>query len=194
LKRTHTLTPVPTFSSHFAFGRDDRGTAAIEFATVAMILVTILGNAVDFGIYEYRTMQVQEAAQAGAQTAWSVFYSLPPVCSAPAMLPATQNCSDLTAAITTAVQSTSLGDRAALASGYPAEGYYCVNSSGVLQSVGSLSSKPSDCSAAGSATTSPGDYIQIAVTTPYSSIFPGFSVVGLWGVTSISATSWMRLE
>jgi len=43
-----------------AFIRDDRGTAALEFAAVAMILVTILGNAVDFGVYEYRTMQVQE--------------------------------------------------------------------------------------------------------------------------------------
>jgi len=31
-----------------------------------MVLVVILGNAVDFGIYEYRSMQVQEAAQVGA--------------------------------------------------------------------------------------------------------------------------------
>jgi hypothetical protein len=84
--------------------------------------------------------------------------------------------------------------RATLASGYPAEGYYCVNSSGALQSVGSLSSKPTDCSAAGSASTSPGDYVQIAVTAAYSPIFPGFSVIGLRRLTSISSTSWMRLE
>jgi len=108
--------------------------------------------------------------------------------------PPTQNCSGLNTAITTAIQSTSLGSRATLASGYPAEGYYCVNSSGVVQSVDSLSSEPSDCSAAGNASTSPGDYIQIEVITAYSPIFPGFSVVGLWGASSISATSWMRLE
>lgn len=177
-----------------AFGPDDRGTAATEFAVVAMILVTILGNAVDFGVYQYRTMQVQEAAQVGAQTAWSLFYSSPPTCNAPAQLPATQNCLGLNAAITTAIQSTSLGSRAALASGYPAEGYYCVNASGALQSVGSLSSKPSDCSSVGNANASPGDYIQIEVTTAYAAIFPGLSIIGLRGASSISATSWMRLE
>ena len=69
-----------------------------------------------------------------------------------------------------------------------------MNSSGALESVGSLSSEPTNCSAAGNANASPGDYIQIAVTAAYSPIFPGFSVIGLWGVSSISATSWMRLE
>ncbi len=185
---------TPALSSRPGFVRNDRGTAAIEFAAVAMLLVVILGNAVDFGVYEYRSMQVQEAAQAGAQTAWLT-------CKAPNLLPATQNCTasngataNLTDAVTTAIQSTSLGTRAALASGYPAEDYYCVNSSGALQSVGSLSSKPTNCSAAGNSSVSPGDYVQIAVTTPYSAMFPGFSVVGLWGLSSISATSWMRLE
>jgi Flp pilus assembly protein TadG len=167
--------------------RDERGLAAVEFAVVAMLLVVILGNAVDFGVYQYRTMQVQDAAQVGAQTAWSV-------CNTPSLLPATQNCSGLNAAVTTAIQSTSLGTRATLASGYPAEGYYCVNSNGVLESVGSLSSKPADCSAAGNASTSPGDYIQIAVTTAYAPIFPGFSVIAFKGASSVTGTSWMRLE
>jgi Flp pilus assembly protein TadG len=188
-------TEKPAFRLRLAFYRDDRGSAAIEFAAVAMLLVVILGNAVDFGVYEYRSMQVQEAAQVGAQTAWSAFYaSSGNICNAPANLPATENCASFNAAITTAIQSTSLGTRAALASGYPTEGYYCVNSSGALQSVGSLSSKPSDCSAAGSASTSPGDYVQVAVTTAYLPIFPGFSVIGRRGASSISATSWMRLE
>jgi len=47
---------------------------------------------------------------------------------------------------------------------------------------------------AGDAGASPGDYVQIAVTAAYSPIFPGFSVIGLRGASSISATSWMRLE
>jgi Flp pilus assembly protein TadG len=185
---------TPALPSRVGFVRDDRGTAAIEFAAVAMLLVVILGNAVDFGVYQYRSMQVEEAAQVGAQTAWKT-------CNTTNLLPATQNCTtangaaaNLNAAVTTAIQSTALGTRATLASGYPAEGYYCVNSSGALESVGSLSSKPTDCSAAGNANASPGDYVQIAVTAAYSPIFPGLSVVGLWGASSISATSWMRLE
>jgi Flp pilus assembly protein TadG len=167
---------MPALPLRLKLTHDERGLAAVEFAVVAMLLVVILGNGVDFGGYQYRTMQVQEAAQVGAQTAWSV-------CNTPSLLPATQNCSGLNAAVTTAIQSTSLGTRAALASGYPAEGYYCVNASGALQSVGTVSSKPADCSAAGNASTSPGDYIQIAVTTAYAPIFPCFSVIGLWGVS-----------
>jgi hypothetical protein len=167
--------------------RDTRGTAAIEFAAAAMLLVACLGNAVDFSVYEYRGMQVADAAQIGAQTAWQTCYS-------PSMLPATQNCTGLDAAVTTAIQSTALGSRVTLAQGYPAEGFYCVNASGVLQSVGSLSSKPADCSAAGEAATSPGDYVQIGVTLPYEPLFPGLTVVGRWGVSSLSAVSWMRLQ
>ena len=142
---------APALRLRLRFSRDERGVAAIEFAAVAMILVTILVNAVDFGIYEFRTMQVQEAAQVGAQAAWSIINTPGSACNSVAMLPATNNCPGLNAAVTTAVQSTSLGRRATLATGSPSESYYCVNASGALQSVGSLSSKPSDCSAAGNA-------------------------------------------
>jgi Flp pilus assembly protein TadG len=176
------------------FRQDISGTAAIEFAGAAMLLVVCLANAVDFSVYEYRTMQVQDAAQIGAQTAWQT-------CNTSNLLPATQNCTtsngaamNLNAAVTTAIQSTALGSRVSLSSGYPAEAYYCVNSSGALQSVGSLSSKPANCSAAGNANTSPGDYLQIGVTATYAPLFPGFTVVGLWGVSSLSAVSWMRLQ
>jgi hypothetical protein len=132
-------------------------------------------------------MQVADAAQIGAQTAWQT-------CNSASLLPATQNCSGLSAAITTAIQSTALGSRVSLSPGHPAEGYYCVSASGALQSVGSLSNKPSDCSAVGSASTSPGDYVQINVTASYAPLFPGLTVVGNWGVTSLSAVSWMRLQ
>jgi hypothetical protein len=165
---------------------DERGVAAIEFAGAAMLLAVILANAADFSVYEYRKMQVQDAAQIGAQAAWQT-------CGYPSMVPATKNCSGLNAAVTTAIQSTGLGKSVSLSSGYPAEGYYCVNSSGALQSVGSLSSRSSDCSAAGNANASPGDYVQIGVTAAYAPIFSSFTVVGLWKVSSISAVAWMRL-
>ena len=151
-----------------------------------MFLVVGVLNATDLGYYMYQRMEVENAAQAGAQAAWKTCYDQS------TMLPATTNCSGLNAAITTAIHSTSLGAAVTLASGYPAEGYYCVNSSNVLQSVGTTSSKPSDCSAAGSSTTAPGDYIQVQVNYNYSPLF-GISVMSASGITSISMTSWMLL-
>src|ERR1700736_1210431 len=83
--------------------RDRRGTAAIEFAGVALFLVACLLNAVDVGRFIYQRMQVEYGAQVGAQAAWKTCYD------PGTMLPATLNCPKLTAAITAAIQSTSLG-------------------------------------------------------------------------------------
>ena len=169
------------------FCEDRRGTAAVEFAGAAMFVVLGLLNAIDVGYYTYQRMEVENAAQVGAQAAWSTCYD------PTYMLPATQNCPGLNAAIGSAIQSTSLGGAVALGSGYPAEGYYCADSAGVLQSVGSLSSKPANCSAAGNPNVAPGDYVQVGVTFNYAPLFPGVSVMSVWGVSSISMTSWMRL-
>jgi Flp pilus assembly protein TadG len=169
------------------FRRDTRGTAAIEFAGASVLLVAGLMNAVDLGYYEHRRMEVENAAQAGAQAAWATCNDIS------SMLPATLKCPKLTAAVTAAIQSTSLGTAVSLAAGFPTEGYYCVNGSNALQSVGSLASKPADCTAAGDSTKSPGDYIQVGVTFSYAPLFPGVTVMSVWGITSISQTSWMRL-
>ena len=169
------------------FGRDTGGGAAIEFASAAIFLVLGVLNAVDFGYYMHQRMEVEYAAQAGAQAAWKTCYDVT------SMLPATQNCTGLNNAITAAIHATSLGANLSLQTGYPTEGYYCANSSGALQAVGSLASKPANCSAAGNAGASPGDYIQVGVSYPYAPLFPGVTVMSVWGVTSISTTSWMRL-
>jgi Flp pilus assembly protein TadG len=166
--------------------RDTRGTAAIEFAGVATLLIAGVLNATDIGYYTYQRMEVENAAEAGAQAAWKTCYDQS------SMLPATTNCPGLNTAITAAVQSTSLGTAVTLASGYPTEGYYCVNSSNALQSVGSLSAKPTDCSAAGNANAVPGDYIQVGVTYDYAPLF-GITVMSAWGVKTITMTSWMLL-
>jgi hypothetical protein len=111
------------------------------------------------------------------------------------MLPATQNCAGLNAAITTAIQSTSLGTAVTLAAGYPQEGYYCVNTtSGALQAVGSLASPPANCSAAGNSSVAPGDYVQVGVTYGYSSVFSSLSVMAALNISSITMTSWMRMD
>jgi len=175
--------------------RDDkRGTAAIEFAAAASLLAFSVLNVVDIGLYIYARMQTENAAQAGAQAAWKA-------CNDPSMLPATKTGCDpagagkdyLTPAITAAIQSTGLGTKVSLAAGYPAEAYYCPTASNTLQEVGTLSSRPADCSAAGNANATPGDYIKIGVTYSYSPLFPGISVMGTSGITSITQTSWMRL-
>lgn len=46
-----------------------RGTAAVEFALLAPLLIGILAAFTDFGIGAYRHMQVVDAAEAGAQFA-----------------------------------------------------------------------------------------------------------------------------
>src|ERR1700756_2430202 len=122
-------------------GRDRGGGAAVEFALASLLLVLAVLNAIDFGYYMYQRMEVEYAAQVGAQAAWKTCYDTS------SMLPATQNCTGLNNAITAAVQATSLGTNLSLQSGYPAEGYYCATSSGALQAVGSLASKPANCSA-----------------------------------------------
>src|SRR5262245_14345999 len=119
---------------------DARGVAGIEFSICALVLAIGLLNAIDVGFYLYRRMQVEIAAQAGAQAAWKTCNDQN------TMLPATKNCSGLNDAITAAIQSTSLGSMVSLAAGSPTEGYYCAGSASVLQSVGTLSSKPADCS------------------------------------------------
>lgn len=168
------------------FRNDRRGVAAVEFAVSVTVLVFCLLNAVDTGYYAYTLMEVENAAQVGAQAAWKT-------CNSSSMLPATVNCAGLTSAITTAIQSTSLGASVTLASSYPQEGYYCANSSSQLVSVGSLSSKPTDCSSVGFASTSPGDYIQVQVTFNFESLFPGVTVIGKRGISTINKKSWMRL-
>jgi len=169
------------------FRRDTRGTAAVEFAVAGMFLCAGVLNAVDLGLYEYKRMEVENAAQVGAQAAWKTCYDTS------AMLPATQNCASLNSAITTAIQSSTLGNAVSLTSGYPTEGYYCVNTSGVLQLVGSLSNRPTDCTAAGNSNANPGDYLQVGVTYAYTPLFSGVTVMGAWGISSISMTSWIRL-
>jgi hypothetical protein len=54
----------------FAFGAEARGVAALEFAVIAPLLITTAVATVDIGCGFYSYMQVQNAAQAGANYAW----------------------------------------------------------------------------------------------------------------------------
>jgi len=181
------------------FGAAARGVAGIEFAITGLLLVIGLLNAVDVGYYAYQRMEVENAAEMGAQAAWKTCNNLTTT-----MLPATQinastglpNCPTLNATITAAIGTTSLPKPVTLASGTgainpnPGEGYYCVNASNALIFQGNVSSPPTTCSAG----VAPGDYLQVQVTYPYQSLFPGLiSVMSGWSGIPITKTTWMRM-
>ena len=166
-----------------AFGRDERGLAAVEFALIAGALSLAVLNAVDVGVYAFKKMEVENSSQMGAQAAWKTCDS--------SHLPATTACTGLNTAVTQAVQATSLGTNVTVASGYPSEGYYCVNSSGALVYVAAVASKPSSCSSVGG-TSAPADYILIQTTYTYAPIFPGITVTSALG-TTMTKTTYMRL-
>jgi Flp pilus assembly protein TadG len=163
---------------------DRSGIAALEFAFFAGFLSLGIVNLSDVGVYLYKRMEVENAAMVGTMSARKA-------CD-PSHLPATLYCSGLNAAVTASIQSTSLGSAITLSGGAVSEGYYCVNSSNVLQLVSGVSSKPADCSAAGMPALQPADYIVVAVTYSYSALFQGISVAGLFA-TPITKTAMARM-
>jgi Flp pilus assembly protein TadG len=158
--------------------------AAVEFALIAGVMIYAFLNAVDVGLYLYEEMQVENATQVAAQAAWTA--------CAPPQLPATTNCPGLQSAMSTAVQSTSLGARVTLQSGTPSEGYYCLNASNVLQYVSGVASKPADCTVADQPSLQPGDYISIQTSFAYAPLFPALSIAGTFK-TPITRSALMRL-
>lgn len=166
-----------------AIWADQRGVAAIEFGFFAVFLSAALANVTDVSIYIYQRMQVENATQVAAQAALKT-------CSS--QLPATTNCTGLTNAVNNALGSTSLGGNVSLITGSPSEGYYCVNSSNALQLVHDVSSKPADCTAAGTPSLKPGDYIQVQTTFSYTPLFGRLSVASAFA-TPITSTAMLRL-
>jgi Flp pilus assembly protein TadG len=168
------------------FRKDTRGVAAIEFAFIASAVGVTLLNVSDVAIFLFDKLEMENATQMGVQAA----YAACPLNS----LPATVNCTGLNTAITAGIQSTSLGTAATLVTGYPTEAYYCV-SGGALTSVGPVTSpKPTDCTAAGSASTKPGDYLEIQVTYTFTPLFNGSLTIASLLPGTITNTAWVRLS
>jgi len=165
--------------------RDSRGVAAIEFAFVALFLGVSVLNVADIGIYLYKRMQVENAAQMGTIGALGA-------CD-PDHVPATLagKCPGLNAAVTAAIQSTSLGSSVTL--GALTEAYYCVSSSDALQLMpGGVANKPSNCSGAGMPALKPVDYLTVTVSFSYAPLFNGITVASLF-TTPITKTAWIRM-
>jgi Flp pilus assembly protein TadG len=167
-----------------ALSREQRGVAAIEFAFFAVFLGVGLANVFDVSVYVYQRMEAQNATQVAAQAAWKA-------CD-PSHLPATTKCPGLTTAVQASLAGTSLGTNVALISGSPSEGYYCVNSSNALQYVSDVTSKPADCTAAGTPSLQPGDYIKVQTTFSYAPLFAGISIASTF-TTPINSTAFVRL-
>jgi Flp pilus assembly protein TadG len=167
------------------FGRDQRGIAAVEMAMVLGIFAVGFMNATDVGRYAYQTSQVNAAAQAGAQAALNA-------CDMN-HTPATVNCADLNSAVTTAIQTTTLGSQVTIDGGI-SEGWYCLDATGKLQLAGSVMAKPTDCSgiASPAANASPVLYLQVPVTFPFQPLFPGLTLAKTF-TSTIKRTAWMRM-
>jgi Flp pilus assembly protein TadG len=173
-----------------SFVRDSRGAAAAEFALVATILVYMMLNVVDLGMYVFARMQVENAAQAAAEKAYSA-------CEGTGTLTdVTSKCSGIATVITSAAQNTSLGTSVtAQISTSPAEAYYCSNGSGGLTKVTltPITGSQPNCVLTVLLNVSPaGDYLPITATYTYTPLFPGATASSLLS-TTISKTVWIRV-
>lgn len=168
--------------------RDKSGAAAVEFALIAGTLTTLLLNGLEIGRFYFIQMEVENAAQMAVQSIWKT-------CDTPSENPVTVRCSGRTNAINRGLQSTSLGSTVTLATGFPTEAYYCANTTtGALTNVGAVTSpRPADCSAAGSATDIPGNYVIVQAQYTYAPIFRGLTI-GSRLPTTIQSTSTMRIS
>jgi Flp pilus assembly protein TadG len=164
--------------------RDERGVAAVEMALVTGFFCVAIFNAVEVGRYAYILMEAGQATQAGAQAAYVACDSN--------HLPATENCPALTPAVTTAIQSTTLGAAIAL-NGPVTEGYYCLDASNALVYVAPVDAKPGDCSDVGQPALTPALYLQVATTYSFTPIFDGLTV-GSTFPASVRKTAWMRMR
>lgn len=162
--------------SWLAFRRDASGVAAAEFAIWLFFLVPATLNIVDLGVYIFRKMQVQSAAQMGAQAAYLN-------CSAPLTC-------NVDTQVDAAIQSTSLGTLVTRVGSVSIAQYCPASNAGA--STNSLVAQNSTCSSVTSTGTTPGYYAKVTVTYTANPIFPGVTVASLLSST-ITQTSWSRI-
>jgi Flp pilus assembly protein TadG len=164
--------------SHYL--REERGAAAAELGIFVLVLTPIVLNLVDIGVYVYKRMQVENAAQAGAQAAWATCDKAPANST---------NCPYLSGAVSGGVQGTSLGAGVTWtnsASYLSDAGYYCpdgTNNALVASSAGAT------CTSTGA---SAGYYVKIIASYAFSPLFTNASVASLLP-SPITYTTWTRL-
>ena len=157
---------------NFASGAEGTaGTSLIEFALVAPILILIFTGTIEFGLYLYRQMEVQDAAQAGALYA--------AVCAAST---SDATCSYTSSSVTTAMtNATPLGVNKTY---YP-PACYCPNATG---SPTLCTGTPPAC--AGSVT--PGYYVKVEATATYNPVTTALFLAQ--ATYTLTASAFVRIQ
>jgi len=128
---------------------DRKGGAAIEFALVSPLLLTLLAGIVEIGMAGYQAMQVQSAVEAGA-------------------LYAAQNgASDLAGVAQAVVNATGTAGITAVPA--PTSFCGCPKAAGVL-------SQGSDCTTVCSDGKAPGQYVLVNASLPHQTLVPFLSL------------------
>jgi Flp pilus assembly protein TadG len=156
------------------YAADRSGLASFEVIIWMGVLFPALLSIVDLGTFAFMRMQVENAAQVGAQAAWSNCDS-PPI----------SNCPTITAAVDAAISDTSLGG-SVTRSGEVAGEYYCtdIDTQALVEN-----DDDSTCEDGRRA----GYYAQVTATYAFNPLFPALSVGALLPDT-INQTAWTRLK
>ena len=163
--------------------RDSSGLAGIEFALASTALTVGLLNGLEVARWSFQRMEVANAVHSATLAVWNA-------CDTK-HLPAKTNCTGLGSAISTGISQTSL----TIPTPTTTEGYYCVNGSGVLTKVADYTAtKPTDCSAVGDSTRSPGDYLLLTATYTYTPLFGSGLTVGSLLTSNLTSTGYIRLQ
>lgn len=167
------------------------GAAAMEFVIWLTVLVPGMVNAADLGLYALSRTQVTNAAQAGAQAAWTVAKSngcsfssskgsQVADCTSPTSLPT---------AVTRAITNSSVLGKLGTVAEYSTdetEGYYCAD-----VTTGKLTSNGTSTTCASGATA--GYYYKVGVRYTYQPVFQGATVTSLLN-TTMTQGAWIRLQ
>jgi Flp pilus assembly protein TadG len=140
-----------------------KGTAAVEFALLAPILMTLLAGVVEIGMAAYQAMQVQAAVEAGALYAAKYGAS---------------NLSGITQAVLNAT-----GTAGITASPAPLVFCGCPSATGVV-------SQNSNCTTVCSDGTAPGEYVKVSAVIAHQTLMP---FLNLPIPTTITASSTVRV-
>jgi len=151
-----------------AFARSTSGASAVEFALWLTAIAYPLASAVDFGFYLYQRMQVENAAQMAAVSAYGA-------CTQAYAKPIFTNCSATgVTAVTAGAQSTSLGSSVTVA-----------DTTEYLDGARKTGTKTGPPSASG-------DYLGVTVNYTYTPILPRAAITSILG-TTIARTYWIRM-
>jgi Flp pilus assembly pilin Flp len=173
------MTPIMIGARVRRWLADENGAAAAELGLFVLIIAPIILNLVDMGSYAYQRMQVENAAQAGAQAAWAN-------CTAPPV----SSCTNLSPAVSAAVQSTSLGSNVSWSNSgtYTSDaGYYCPDGT---NNAFVAATAVTTCT---NTTALAGYYAKISVSFTFQPVFSAPTIVSLFP-NPITQTTWTRIK